>query len=106
MSRAFAGLGLDPWVAGNTHLLGGYGLAEDAVQFFGQHFVTGLAAILLFDDAERHLARAEAGHLDVLSHTLQALIHLLFDILDGDGQVDAAFQFVGLSGGRFHEGSL
>jgi hypothetical protein len=103
---ALGGLRLDARVAGDAHLLRGHGFAEDAVELLGQHFVAGLVAVLLLDDAERHLARAETGHLHVLAHALQALVHFLLDIGDGDGEVDATFEFVGLCSASFHENSL
>ena len=106
MRGTFRGFRLDARITGNPHLLFGHRFAEDAIQFLGQHFVASLVAILLLDDAERHLARAEARHLHVLAHTLQALFHFLFDVSDGNGQVDAAFEFVSLCGGCFHEYSL
>jgi hypothetical protein len=68
--------------------------------------VASLVAILLLDDAERNLARTEARHLDVAARALEALFHFLLDIGDGDGEVDAAFEFVSLCSSRFHESSL
>ena len=106
MGGAFGALRLDPRVAGDTHFLGGDGFAEDTVEFLGQDLVARLVAMLLPDDAERHLARAEARHLHVLAHALQALVHFLLDIGDGDGEVDAALEFVSLSSSCFHENSL
>ena len=94
---------LDAGVAGNAQVLADHGFAEHLVQGFGEHFMAGLVAILLLDDIEGDLARAEARHLHVLAQALQALLHVLFDISDGDGEVQTAFQFVGVCGGRFHE---
>ena len=106
MCGAFGGLGLDPRIAGNAHFLRGDGLAENAIQFFGQDFVTRLITMLLLDDVERHFARTEAGHLHVPAHALQALFHFLLDIGNGDGEIDAAFEFVRLSSSCFHENPL
>ena len=77
-----------------------------AIQFFRQHFVASLVAILLLDVVERHFARAEARHLHVFARALEALFHFLLDISDCDGEVDAAFEFVSLCSGCFHEYSL
>lgn len=100
---AVGGLRLNSRIAGHAQFLFGHRGAENAVQFFGQYFVTGLVAILLLDDVERNLARAEARHFDIFAHALEALFHFLFDIGDGDGKINAAFEFVGLCGGCFHE---
>ena len=106
MRLALARLGVNARATGNTQLLGSNGFGENAIQLFSHGFVASLVAILLLDDGERHLARTEARHLDVLAHTLQALFHILLDIGDGDGEIDAAFQFVSLCSSCFHENSL
>ena len=108
--RALGLLGLDARVAGNTQLLAAHGVAEGALDGFVHGLVVGLSAVLLLDDAGRHLARAEAGHLGVFAQTLQALLDLLVEVGNRHGEVKTALQrarrhgFGRVAGVGFHVG--
>ncbi len=57
------------------------------------HFELDLLAVLLLDHLHRHLARAEAGHLDRLRQANQAFLLLLLDLGLRDGQGHLAVEF-------------
>ena len=99
MRGAFAGLRLDVRRTGHAQLLIADGLAERLAQRFTQRFVTRLNPILLPHDVGRHLARTEAGHLDVLADFAQLLVDLLVEISDGHRNIQAAFQGARLRSG-------
>ena len=76
---AFA-LGLDARIARHAQVLLAHGLVEARLHGVGDHVRAHLRAVLLRDHLDRHVARAEARHLDGLGEALQALADFALDL--------------------------
>ena len=89
---AITGGRLDARIARDAQVLFADGLAERAFDGVSQHFLAHLEPILLRNDLEGHLARAEAMELHRALQALQAGVHFVVDLVHRHRDLQTALQ--------------